>query len=133
MFKKAVLKLAVYLLKRSTLSQEDRALLTYCVLDKLNAIPLSDIISINEQGVLLVNGHSVEKEVLVNLRNSARILLTSPAYKLIRDQVVYAAFSYGTHTATTIEQMNFSKAAIWWGQKEDEYLRTLAGLETDDE
>lgn len=133
MFKKIAVKLAVFLLKRSDLSHGDRALLTSCTLDKLAAIPVSDIISVNEQGTLLVNGKMIDIETTRILRESARSMLQSRAFKLVQDQVVYASFVYSMHTAISIEELLFPKAALWWGQQEYKYLKLLAGLDDHDE
>ncbi len=133
MFNKFATKLAVFMLKRSTLSMEDRALLISCTLDKLDSIPLSDIISVNEQGTLLVNGKTVDLELAKSLRESSRAVLNSRAFKMIQNQVVYAAFSYAARTATSIDQLILGKAAIWWGQKENEYLNLLAGTSVGDD
>lgn len=131
MFGRVATRLTCFLLKHSTLSLENKALLITCVLDRLAAVRLHGIISVNETGQLLVNGRSLELEKARILHESAKAALKSPALKIIREQVVYEAFSYGTYDAQNIEQMFFSKAALWWGQQEDKFLKLLAGNDED--
>ncbi len=119
-------KTIVSALKKSDLSIEDRSLLISAILDKLAAIPLTDIIVFNEEGNLFVNGRKVTNEEQINLRESASAVLNSKAFQLIQQQVVYASFVQAAHTAPTTEHLMFAKAAIWWGQQEDKYLKLLS-------
>lgn len=113
------------LLDKKDLSAADRSLLINAVLTKLAAIPLRDILYVNESGKLFVNGLEVSTEKANQLRGSAVMAMRSEAFKLIREQVVYATFVQAAHTAITTEHLMFGKAALWWGQQEDRYFKML--------
>lgn len=130
MFSKLVTKFAVYLLNKATLSKENHALLSTCVLDKLVALPFRDIIVYNEEGNLLVNGNPLDLEKMRLLRESARAALSNQALKIIRDQVAYEAIKIGVHQAQIVDQMVFGKSAIWWGEQELKHLLTLAQMDS---
>lgn len=129
MFRKLAVKLTVFLLKRVDLPVEERLILTTLVLKRLAALPIHDIIVINEQGSLLVNGEQIGVDVATALRYSAKVALDNQALKLIRNQVLYTAIVEGVHKHLTPEDSFFSRAAIWWNQKELDFLKALAGEE----
>jgi len=124
-----IVKLTTWLLKRSNLSKKDRMLLTNAILDKLYAIPTRDIITLNEEGRLLVNNVPLDHEKTIQLRDSARAALNSQVRNLVKSQVAYKAVTMGVHKSKDIDELYFAKAAIWWGQQEDDLLKLLAGQE----
>lgn len=126
MWKKLAIKAVIFLFKHANLSLADRVLLTTIVLDKLEALPLRDIILINEKGQLIVNGRSLDVNIARKLKLSAKAIRDSYAFKFIQEQVLYEATKLGVHQAHTPDQMIFSKAAIWWGQQEHGFLKLLA-------
>lgn len=113
-------------LERTDISATDRSLLITATLTKLAAIPLRDIITADEKGNLFISGRKLDPEEANQLRGSAMRVLQSKAFKLIQEQVVYTTFVYAAHTAATPEQLMFGKAALWWGQQEDKYLKLLS-------
>lgn len=117
---------AVDLLKSVDLSIEDRSLLTACVLETLAALPLHDIIKVDTDGTLMVNGEYVELEQAKKLRESARVALGNYAFNFIRDQVTFEGIKTGFLQADSEKQSFFGKAAIWWGQQEIKFLMLLA-------
>lgn len=129
MFSRIAARFASYLLNKSNLSLEDRNLLTVCLLDKLAALPLRDMIITNEEGKLIVNGRPLTVEACSKLRESARAALDSYALNLIREQVAFTAITDGINKAVNIEQMYFSKAAIWVQEQEIIWLKRLAQQE----
>ncbi len=128
--KSAVSKIIAELNKRD-LSKSDRSLLISAMLNKLVAIPLCDIITIDGNKNLFVNDRLVKKEEQIRLRESASAVLNSKAFQLIRQQVVYATFVQAAHKSTTPDELIFGKAALWWGQQEDIYLKMLAPEDRD--
>lgn len=131
MFGRTATKFAIWLLKRSDITLSDRHLLTNSVLDKLAALPLRDIIVINESS-LIVNGKVLSREEVMQLRESAKAALGSRALGLIRDQVLYKAYTFGVNTSINFDQVYFAKAAVWWGQEEDKILNALASIGNED-
>lgn len=127
MFTKLIAKLTLSVLRRTDLSMSDRMLLTTMLFDKIGALPLRDMIRVNEEGRLLVNGRLVGVEAARKLRESARAELNSYARKFISEQVLYTAVVMGVHKMETPEQSVFSRAAIWYKQQEDIWLNLLGG------
>lgn len=120
-------RIAVWLLNKSSLSLNNRSVLTAAIVEKNNGVPLRDIITINEEGILLVNGSSLDFDNAMRLRMSAQSVLNQPMYKFVRDQVYYQAITLGVHKAETPDQMYFARSAIWWMQQQEALLRSVAG------
>lgn len=119
------------MLGKSTLSEENRIKLLTAILDKSCALPFRDIIEINEDRTILVNGRTLDMEGAKVLRESARGLINNTAFKLIQESVAFRAVNIGTNKAITLYDIMFGKAASWWGQEEKRIL-TLLG-QTDQE
>lgn len=96
------------------------------ILDSLSALPISSIISVNDEGEILINGSSLDIEKMRLLRESARVALDNPAMKLINHEVQYAAIVGGIHKAMTNEDLYFYRAAIWFCQQQQIQLNILA-------
>ena len=126
MFSRLATKLTVWLLKKSNLSLAERTTLVATLLDRLNAIPSRDIIGVNEEGRLVVNGQPLDLEGARQLREGSKLLLESPTWKFVREQVEFRAVVLGVHNGDTPEKVYFSKVAIWFGQQIDEILQLLA-------
>lgn len=127
MFSRIAARFTRFMLNKSNLSIEDRNLLTTCVLDKLAALPLHDMITTNEEGNLLVSGRTLTVDAAGKLRVSAQMALDSYALGLIREQVRYTAITKALHEAQTPEQLMFGKASIWCMSQIDMWLKALAG------
>lgn len=128
MLKRFGIKILSYLLKSSELSDEDRSLLTTLVLDNLHALPIRDIISVNDDGSVVVNGRTLTPEQVLAYKESARGALNNSALKLIHEQVNYVAVSQGIHKANSSKDLLFSQSAIWYGQQEIKKLESLANI-----
>lgn len=105
---------------------EMRAYLLSTALEEIGAFPAHAIIAVDADGSIRVNGNQLDFEMAIALRDSARSALSSPARRLVREQVAFAAIAHGIHQGTTTEALVFSKAALWWGEREDEFYRILA-------
>lgn len=99
--------------------------LTALILERLGALPYKEIISQDENG-LVINGVPVDFEKARLIRESAIAALENPALRLVREQAAFAAVTYGVHKAETPAQMLFGRAAILWGQNEQRFLEILA-------
>lgn len=108
------------------LTKEQRHKLSTLVLDKLDALPLRDIITADEGGRLLVDGSPVDIEMMRLLHAHANAALDNKADALISQQVMRIAIVNGLHKGDTPEKIYFYRAAIWWGQQRDELLKLLA-------
>lgn len=133
MFARLITRLTCALLKGAHLSVQDRTLLTAAMLDTLNAFPLSDILSIDEEGKMLLQGKPVEYTQARALREGARAILRMPTEKVIRDAILFKAIVMGIHQGDSPEKVMFSKVAIWFVQERDTFLHMLAGTTASDE
>lgn len=124
-----VTKLVIFVFKHKRLSIENHALLTTCLLYKVGALPIHEIISTDEQGRIVVNGKVVNRETDRALRESAQAAIRNFALNFVHEQVLYAAVAHGVNKLEKIEQSYFSRAAIWYGQMEKDILTGLAGVE----
>lgn len=121
------IRLICWLLKGTRLSPEQRLLLTNEVLSTIGSLPLHSIITADAAGNLLIRGKTVEKDQALLLRESALNVLKSPAYQIVREQVLRDAITYGVHQGVTTDQMQFGKAAIWFGEQEINLFKVFAG------
>lgn len=122
-----LVRLVCWLLKYKKLTTHERGLLTNQVLNSIDALPTRAIITLNE-GKIFIQGVPLDTEKNYVLREAAESALHNPALKFVHDQVLYQAVSLGVHQAQTVEQIQFSKAAIWYGQQELELLKTLSTM-----
>jgi hypothetical protein len=130
MLSKIATKLAMFVLNYTDLSDKDRSVLTARILDKLGALPIRDIIQVNAEGQLLINGRIVDMETARALQDSAQGLLENTAFKLINEQTIFASVNTAVHKAETEKQVLFGRAAIWYGQIQMKFIKLLAGQGT---
>ena len=123
-----IFKLGLKLIQWSGLTPDRANELTSMTLDKLGALPIRDIIYV-ENNQLFLNGTPVDHEKARMLRESAISALNNQALNLIREHVDFAAITHGVHRAESPTQMIFGKAALWYGQQERKFLEELAQRE----
>lgn len=121
-----MVRFVCWLLKHASLSPLKRMMLLNAVLSTVGSLPIHSIITVDDTGKLCIHGKPLEYEYAVMLRESAANVLKSPAYGLVREQVLYQAVSKGVHEALNHDQILFAKAAIWYGQQELDLLKVLA-------
>lgn len=114
-----------WLLKKKLTPEQHNEIVVH-ILDSLHAMPLTDIIIASEAG-LFVQGKEVGIEQGSILRNAAMQMTRNKAWSLIREQVVYESFVGSSVKAVKPEDLLFYRAALWWGQQEEKYLRLLIG------
>lgn len=122
-----MVRLLLWLLDAVAKSPSDRLLITTRLLSTAGALPIHSIITTDDAGQLRIRGKQVDVEQVLALRESALNVLRSPAYQIIREQVLYLAITEGIHKGLTTEQLQFSKSAIWFGEQETNLLKTFAG------
>lgn len=118
-------RIAAWLLS-TNLSVEERNALTNAILDRQYALPFHDIITIGQDGKALIKGEPLDYQRALLMQQSAKATLDSPVRQLIREQVAFQAVTIGVHKQKVPEDIIFSKAALWWGQREQELLEILA-------
>lgn len=120
-----LVRFALSVLKHSDLTIQERTLCTGIVLTKLEALPLHDIVTSSDEGIL-INGKQVDIEKLRVLREAAIRALDNQALNLIGEQVVWLAIQRGIHNADTPEKLYFYRAAIWFSEQMKTHLQILA-------
>ena len=107
-------------------SLEERAVVLSTALQYIDTFPANDIIRIEADQTIRLNGQPIDYDLATTLRESAKQVRDSFARKVVREQVAFKAIAIGVHNANTPEQVLFAKSALWWGQQEDEMYRLLA-------
>lgn len=120
-----LVKLIKWLLKRVDNSHRHE-LFTH-VLEATDALPLHGIIVVDDAGKLLIRGKTLDYEQALLLRESAKAVLNSPAWKLVHEQALYLGVSEGFLKAQSEKHVLFGQAAVWFGQQEKDILAILAG------
>ena len=110
------------------LPKKKRRQLVMHMLD-VEAVPLSAIVDVNEDGQLTISGRTLDIEKAKQLQVHARAALENKALALIREQVRYESYVGAAVKVKTPDELTFYRAALWWGQMEEKYLRLLAGRE----
>ena len=121
-----VVNFAVWLLKKD-LSLENKAKLLNSILHNLRALPLRSIISVSENGSLVIRDKELDREEMNILKESASALKDNRVFNLIQDEVLFRAFNFGVNHSTNFDQIYASKMAVWWGQEENKLIKLIAG------
>lgn len=114
-----------WLLKGKHLKENERRLLTEQILSSIDALPLHAIITVDE-GKIFIRGVPLDGERALAIRDAASQAVHNKALSFVHEQVLYQAVSIGVHQAHTTEQIQFAKAAIWYGQEERRLLQALS-------
>lgn len=120
-----IVRLIAWLLKRD-LSEKDMLVLSNAVMHRLGALPIRGSMYVDDNLRIIVNGKPLDSEQTLLLRNSARIVLDSMAYKLVRDQVKFSAVEHGFHKAESPLQQLWARAALWHDQEQEQLLKALS-------
>jgi hypothetical protein len=131
MFGNVITRIVIGALRCAKLSKENKVACYNALIDNSRAVPFRDII-VNKAGQIFVKGRPIDFSEQAALRESATFLLHNKARQLVHDQMTFMAINVGVHKAETLDQVLFSKAAIWFQQQEDALYRLLA-QEDDDE
>jgi len=126
MFRNIITHLVIWLMRNTKFSTENRVMCTNALLDNLHAIPSHDIVNVVSGGRIFLNGKPVDDDKTSQVRNQAKDLLEHPLRQLVREEVSFRAVKLGVHKANDLNEMFFSKAAIWQAQQEDEIYEQLA-------
>lgn len=111
-------------LKKANLSTEDRIALTTALLDKLVVLPIGDMIVFTENGIS-INGKELDLEQSMSFREGCVSLKENFARKVLNEQIRFKAIEMGVHKSQTIDELMFSKAAIWVINEEEILLQKL--------
>lgn len=124
-----IAKALLWLYRRSW-SAKDRALLTTELLTSIDAVPLRNMITIDENRRILVQGKPLSPEQALSLQQGAQAALDNPSLKIVREQVRFNAIHEGyLKSLDPTRDANFYKSALWYVQEEKELLQALAGAQ----
>lgn len=132
MLNRITTSLVLWLLKRSSLTKENRIELLNGIMDDLFVIPFRAIITTESDGSLKINGQTVDMQQARILREQAKALLNNQVLKLINDQVAYNAVNIGIFKSVTTDHLFFAKSALWGEDEKQKLIKTLAGVETEE-
>jgi len=119
---KLATKLTVWLLRKGNLDQEDQMKITTALIDNIGLLPVSAIITHDDNGQLYVSGKKITTEQAVRLRQSAMALKDNYARRIFRDQIAFLAIEMGVHKGLTPDLIMFSKASLWYVQEENKLI-----------
>lgn len=91
---------------------EDRVALTTALLDRLNALPIGEMVIFTDNGIM-INGKELEVDQAMSFREASISLKDNFARKVIHEQIRYKAIDLGINKATATDTLFFAKAAIW--------------------
>ena len=121
-----ITKIVIWLVHNAKFSTENRIACTNVLLEKLKAIPSRDIVNVVAGGQVYINGKAIDAGKMSQLKRQAQTLLDDPLRQLVREEVSYRAVKLGVHKANNLEEIFFSKAAIYQAQEEDTIYEQLA-------
>ena len=118
-------KITLWLLKGERLTLAERNALSTAILGALEALPIRDIVSASDEGIL-INGKSLSIEKVNVLREAALASLENQAFNLIGDQVRYVATERLLNKVNVPEDLYFYRAAVWFVEQMRAHLQILA-------
>lgn len=118
-------RLACLLLKQP-LTLQQRTRLVGAILESNNAVPLTDVITVGQDGTMVIENKRIDLEKAIQIRESARGVLENEARKYVQNQVASIAGKRGIAEGDTPEKLYFYRAALWWGRMEQEIYEKLA-------
>lgn len=131
--RRTIIRILGAMLRKDSLTAEERSLLTTLALEKIGALPIRDTIVVSDGGSVTVNGRTLEHDEAQRLSLAARSALSNRALSLIFDQVAYSAITGGIHRFENPESIRFSKSSLWFCQQATAWLQSLAALGTEQE
>lgn len=118
-----------FLKKRERFEPEDIALCTTALIDKLRMLPMQDTIYTGSEGRLIVRGKLVKNvDIHKRIIEGAKAMRNNITRKLVREKVEFEAARIGLRKATSLWDIVFAQAALWFAQQEDEVYAKLTGI-----
>lgn len=95
------------------------------MIEKLGAFPVGDLITFTENGLSL-NGKDLSHEQFLNFKEACVLLKDNFARKVLNEQLKYKAIEMGIHKSTTVDELLFSKAVIWFINEENILIEKIS-------
>ena len=115
-------------LKDKELTKKERLFLLNYFNKEINSFPVDDDIKITPEGLILANGRVLSLEQRELFLTGAKSLKSNYAFNLIADQVMFQAIKVGLHEAKDIDQLYFTKSALYFIDLFKKWLNTLDKL-----
>lgn len=112
-------------LEANELDRQQRIVLLNYFNKEINAFPLEETIIVDASGVRLANGKSMTLEQREAFLQSAKSLASNSAFRVIADQILYMAIKKGVHDAENVDDVYFSKSAVYFVKHFKEWIETL--------
>lgn len=125
MLSKILSKIVIWSLKTSKITKEDKALVTTALLKNIDALPIRDIITFDDDGTILIRGRKLEIEEAQILKQGADAMIDNSTRKIIVEQMLYEANKIGLHQGLNPDMIMFAKAVVWVMQQEERILKQL--------
>lgn len=109
------------------LKGDDKAKALNALLENIGALPISSIISFDQEGTLHVKGQTLSVEQAITIREQAVSLASNQTYQLIKNHIAFLAVKTGIHDSLNSDMLLFSKAALWIQARERELIDALQG------
>ena len=122
---KLLSKITIWLLKNKKLTGEHKALITTALLENIDALPIKEAITFNEQGIIVIKGKPVELELAKRIKEGADALSKNFADRIITEQILYKANQI-LLGITTVEQATFARAATWILQERERVIKQIS-------
>lgn len=119
-----ITKKTIDTLKKANLTLEDRTALTTVLLDKLQALPITNSIVVDHNGIT-INGKILEPDQAIMFSESCNALKDNYARKVIHEQVKYLAINMGIHNAVALDTLFFAKSSLWNLEQEEKLLAQI--------
>lgn len=119
-------KILIKLLK-SKISLKDKELILNTLLERINALPIRDLIIFDVAGTLKINDRTLDIDQAIVFKETVLALKNNSAYKIIKEQIAFEAIKIGIHKGNTLDQIMFSKAALWIQAEEIRLITQLSG------
>jgi len=121
---KLLTKIIIWALKTSKIKGEDKALVITALLSNIDALPIRDAITFDDEGTILIRGKKLDIEQIQLLKQGASLIKDNYTRKVIEEQMLSEANLIALKGVNT-EQLIFAKAAIWVMMRCNELLKKL--------
>lgn len=120
-------KLVLWALYTSKIEVQDRTHIINALLANMGVLPIKDVVSLNEQGGILLRGKPItDADVANNLRQGATAVLDNGTRRIVKEQLMVEAGKILLYKSKTPEDLLFAKAIIWVALTEDNIYNDLA-------
>lgn len=123
---KLVTSLVLWLLKKESITGEDKNRVVSALLQNIHAYPIRDVIQLSYDRAARINGRELSTEQTIALRESCKALNDNWSRKVIHEQLQFEAIKLGIHNGLNPDTLMFSKAILWTIQEEQKLIEKLA-------